>query len=166
MPGDKKKNSPKGSPTKKNSPKKSPKGSPTKKNSPKKSPKDDRNTRKNKAKNTIEVPSLTKIKSSVSEHTLNYLEELLTKISNVKRGRELDKKKKLYVYYESSPIIKILENELKNIEKSSSSLGYHFQVEEGKRIITEIRKYIKYVKRKTDKENDHIKEKYILALLE
>jgi hypothetical protein len=137
-----------------------------KKKSPKKkSPKPNNNTRKNKGKNASEVPSLTKIQPSVSEHTFNYLEELLTKISHVKKGRELDKKKKLYIYYESVPIITILEDELKNIEKTNSSLGYRFQVEEGKRIVIEVRKYIKYVNRKTDKD-DHIKSKYIEALLE
>jgi hypothetical protein len=97
------------------------------------------------------VPTLKQLKSTLSNHDYQYLEDTLRKISLGDLHKAYSDKtlKSSYLFYKLDQIITLLTTEINNITANSSSGGYAFTTDAAPRIIQELQRYIQYFKNVT-----------------
>jgi hypothetical protein len=114
--------------------------------------KPNRRSRRFRHRGGVSTPTLSRIRTDISEYDYKYLEDTLRKIGlgDTHRAFTDDTQTDTFFFYELPEIMTLMQTEIANITRTYGSGKYHFSIESTPKIINELNQYIQYFTEKAD----------------
>ena len=103
-------------------------------------------SRSSSSRKSIDIPTISKIKSSISSYNLDYLKEFIIRLLKENDSFRYRGSNESFLYYMFDDVISFLEKEINTIKKYGKAGGFYFPEESSKKIIPILNKYDKYFK--------------------